>query len=190
MKAAKEEMPPVAPRPVCSDIYPLDEFYEERGEALPLIHRVEPVEVPEPYRALLDHETDMTSTLEEFYHETLHIEVLARHVRETEFCREVVLVLDRSKKRVEFGAIQIDLDLFPFEARREILLERQPLGRILNLFNIPFASRPGAFLRLASDKFIDSALQLQGPQLLHGRRNSLVDARERPLAEIVEILPP
>jgi chorismate-pyruvate lyase len=190
MRATKEEMPPVAPRPVYSDIYPLDEFYAERGEAAPAIDRVEPDEVPEPYRSLLDHKTDMTSTLEKFYHETLHIEILARHARETEYCREVVLVLDRRQKRVEFGAIKIFLDLFAREPRQEILRGRQPLGWILNRFNIPFASRPGAFLRLASDIFIDTALQLQGPQLLHGRRNSLVDAREQPLAEIVEILPP
>lgn len=107
MKAAKEEMPPVAPRPVHSDIYPLDEFYAERGEAMLVIDRVEPDEVPEPYRSLLDHKTDMTSTLEKFYQETLHIEILARHLRESEYCREVVLVLDRRQKRVEFGAIKI-----------------------------------------------------------------------------------
>ncbi|MGD0812105.1 MAG: hypothetical protein ABSA83_00725 [Verrucomicrobiota bacterium] len=189
MKAAKEEIPQPEPQPVDSDIYPLDEFYAERGAAAPVIERIEPDEVPEPYRSLLVHKADMTSTLERFHQETLHIEVLARCARENEYCRETVLVLDRSKKRVEFGAIKIFLDLFPPGARQEILREQKPLGRILILFNIPFASRPGAFLRLASDKFIDTALQLQGPQILYGRRNSLIDAQGRPLAEIVEILP-
>ena len=186
MKATKEEMP----QPVYSDIYPLDESYAARGEAPPAVDRVEPDEVPEPYHSLLVHKTDMTSTLEKFHGEKLHIEILARDVRENEYCREVVLVLDGMKKRVEFGAIKINLNLFPAEARQEILRAQQPLGRILGLFNIPFASRPVSFLRLTSDKFIDTALQLQWPQLLYGRRNSLVDAQERPLAEIVEILPP
>ena len=185
MKTAKEEMPLIAPRPAHSDFYPLDEFYAERGEAAPAIDRVEPDEMPEPYRSLLDHITDMTSTLEKFYQETLHIEVLARRLRENEYCRETVLVLDRSQKRVEFGAIKINLGLFPHEACQEILRARRPLGRILSVFNIPFASRPGAFLRLESDNFIETALQLRRPQLLHGRRNSLVDAQRRPLAEIV-----
>jgi len=186
MKTTKEEMPP----PVYSDIYPLDESYAARGETAPAIDRVEPAEVPEPYHSLLVHKTDMTSTLEKFHGETLHVEVLTRDVRENEYCREVVLVLDGTQKRVEFGAIKIMLDLFPAEARQEILRAQQPLGRILNTFNIQFSSRPGTFLRLTSDKFIDTALQLQWPQLLYGRRNSLVDSRERPLAEIVEILPP
>jgi chorismate-pyruvate lyase len=190
MKATKEETPPIAPQPVYSDIYPLDESYAARGEMAPTVDRVEPDEVPEPQHSLLVHKTDMTSTLEKFHGETLHVEVLTRDLRENDYGREVVLVLDGTKKHVEFGAIKIRLDLFPAEAREEILRAQQPLGRILSLFNIPFASRPGAFLRLTSDKFIDTALQLRGPQLLYGRRNSLVDAQERPLAEIVEILPP
>ena len=67
----------------------------------------------------------------------------------------------------------------------------------LNTYNFMFLIagmllhwRPRAFLRLTSDKFIDTALQLEWPQLLYGRSNSLGDAQERPLAEIVEILPP
>jgi hypothetical protein len=82
------------------------------------------------------------------------------------------------------------LDLFPFEARQEILREHQPLGRILTEFGVAFSSQPRAYLRLVSDDFINRTLDLKGPQFLYGRRNTLVDAWERPLAEIVEILPP
>jgi hypothetical protein len=190
MKTTNEETPPAAPRPVYSDIYPLDESYAARGGTAPAVDRVEPAEVPEPYHSLLVHKTDMTSTLEKFHGETLHVEVLTRDIRENEYYREVVLVLDGTKKRIEYGAIKIMLGLFPDEARQEILRAQLPLGRILSLFHIPFASRPGPYLRLTSDKFIDTALQLQGPQLIYGRRNALVDAQERSLAEIVEFLPP
>lgn len=146
--------------------------------------------MPEPYHSLLVHQSDMTSTLENFHHEQLHIEVLARHVVENEYFREVALVLNGSGKRVEFGAIKIILDLFSIEARQEILREQQPLGRILAAFGVVFASRPRAYLRMASDEFIERALNLEGRQFLYGRRNTLIDAWERPLAEIVEILPP
>ena len=186
MKATKEPTPP----PVYSDIYPLDEAYAARGDNAPAIDRVEMCEVPEPYYSLLVHKTDMTSTLEKFHGGKLHVEVLTRELRDTEYCREVALVLDRTKKPVEFGVIKIFLDLFPPDAREEVLRGQLPLGRILTLFHISFASRPRAFLRLTSDKFIDNALQLQWPQVLYGRSNSLVDLQERPLAEIVEILPP
>lgn len=190
MKAMTENVPPFPSRPIYSDIYPLDEFYAARGAELPVIERLKPDRVPHPHHALLVHNTDMTSTLEKFHGESLHIEALARHVHENEYYREVVLVLNRSKKRVEFGAIKINLTLFPMDAQQEILREQQPLGRILTAFKIPFSSRPAVFLRLNSDTFISSALHLEEGSVLYGRRNSLLDAWDQPLAEIVEILPP
>ncbi len=168
----------------------MDEFYALRGLAAPVLERIKPDEMPEPWRSLLVHQSDMTSTLENYYKEQLHIEVLARRTSENEYFREVALVLDRSGKRVEFGAIKIMLDLFPIEARQEILREQQPLGRILTAFGIAFASRPRAFLRMTPDSFIKSALNLKGRLFLHGRRITLVDGWDRPLAEIDEILPP
>jgi hypothetical protein len=181
---------PFSPRPIYSDIYPLDEFYAMRGQEAPVLGHIQAADVPEPYHSLLVHQSDMTSTLENFHHEQLHIKVLARRVVENEYFREVALELNGSGKAVEFGAIKIILDLFPIEARQEILREKQPLGRILTAFGIAFASRPSAYLRMASDDFIEGALKLTGRQFLYGRRNTLMDAWERPLAEIVEILPP
>ncbi len=168
----------------------MDEFYALRGDPAPVLQRIEPTEVPDPWKSLLVHQSDMTSTLENYHKEQLHIEVLARHVVENEYFREVALVLNGTGKRVEFGAIKIMLDLFPVEASQEILREQQPLGRILNVFGIVFASRPRAFLRMMPDDFIGRALGLKEQQYLYGRRNTLLDAWERPLAEIVEILPP
>jgi chorismate-pyruvate lyase len=168
----------------------LEEFYALHGYPAPDLSRVEAADVPEPARTLLVHRSDMTSTLENFYKETLRIEVMARHTVENKYFRETLLFLEGSGKRVEFGAIKIMLDRFPIEARQEILREQQPLGRILAAFGIVFASRPRAFLRMASDEFIERVLDLKGRQSLYGRRNTLLDAWDRPLAEIVEILPP
>jgi chorismate-pyruvate lyase len=168
----------------------LAELYALRGQAAPVLERIDSAKVPEPWQSLLVHQSDMTSTLENFHKEQLHIEALARHVVEDEYFREVALVLNGTGKRVEYGAIKIMLDLFPIEARQEILREQQPLGRILAVFGIVFASRPRAFLRMASDELIGRALNLKERQCLFGRRNTLVDAWQRPLAEIVEILPP
>jgi chorismate-pyruvate lyase len=200
--------------PAISGLYPLEDFYARRAGAAPIVQTdsgsfealtksfagrgqtaliwapVEAAAVPEPYRSLLVHGADMTSTLENFYKERLHVEMLGRHVSGQEYFREVVLRLDHSGRRVEFGAIKMLLDLFPAEARQEILRERQPLGRILTESGLEFSSQPRAYLRLASDDFINRTLGLSGPQFLYGRRNTLVDAWERPLAEIVEILPP
>lgn len=151
---------------------------------------IDGTEMPEPYRSLLVHTSDMTSTLENFHKDKLHVELLGCHSRGQEYYREVVLRLDQSNRRVEFGAIKIMLDLFPADARQEILRERQPLGRILTESGVEFSSQPRGYLRVAPDDFISRALNLDGAPCLYGRRNTLVDSWEQPLAEILEILPP
>jgi chorismate-pyruvate lyase len=146
--------------------------------------------VPEPYRKLLVHQTDMTSTLENFHNGKLHVEVLGSQTKGQEYFREVVLRLGKSGKRVEFGAIKIMLDLLQAEVREKILRERQPFGRILTEAKVEFSSQPKEFFRINSDRFINRSLDLDSPQTLYGRRNTLVDAWDQPLAEIIEILPP
>ncbi len=181
---------PFSPRPFFSDVYPLDEFYAAQDLALPVIARIEGAEVPAPYHSLLVHERDMTSTLENFHKSGIHIRVIARQTFENEYFRQTVLELNGSKKPVEFGAIKINLDLFPSQAREEILREQLPLGGIMAHCRMPILSKPRAYFRVASDEFINSALKLRGISFLYGRRNCLMDNWDRPLAEIVEILPP
>lgn len=181
---------PFGPRAVFSDVYPLNEFYAARNTPLPVIAEIPASDVPEPYKSLLVHKTDMTSKLEAFHKGKIHIQPIARHTTDNEYFREVTLVLDHTLKPVEFGAIKIILDLFPNEAQREILKEERPLGKILTEHKIAFASKPRAFLQIAADAFIQSSLVLDAEATLYGRRNTLVDAWDRPLAEIVEILPP
>lgn len=170
--------------------YPLDEFYALAGMALPVIDEVAGEAVPEPYKSLLVHQDDMTPTLEKFHRDSVHLRVLRRQRREDAYFREVVLVTDKGERPVEFGAIKINLLLFKPKARQEILEERVPLGHILHECGVTHTSRPKAFLRLRSDAFINAALQLMGEHELYGRRNTLWDPQQRPLAEIVEILPP
>ena len=169
--------------------YPLDDFYAQAGRDLPAIEPMAGDAVPEPYKSLLVHQDDMTPTLEKFHGERIHLAVLSRQQRDDFYFREVVLLLDKSDKPVEFGAIKINLALFPPAARKEILDERRPLGTLLADYAITHASRPKAFLRVQSDDFINAALKLSQSQWLYGRRNTLWDPQQRPLAEIVEILP-
>ena len=176
--------------PVFSDIYPLDECYAARGMALPEIRAVGAAELPDPYQALLAHEGDMTSRLENYHQGRIHIHLLGRRTTENEYFREVTLLLQKDGTPVEYGAIKIMTELFPEEARREIFEEKQPLGKILTRHGVAFQSQPRTFLRLRADDFINGALQLAGAPFLFGRRNTLLDPWSRPLAEIVEILPP
>ena len=171
-------------------VHPLDEFYQQMGLALPPLQQVDGEAVPRPYKQLLVHHDDMTPTLEKYFGRDIHLRLLGRRRKGDAYFREVVLLLDGTDQPVEFGAIKIYLDRFAVEARRQILEEERPVGHILQECGVKHSSRPRAFLRLASDHFINDALQLTGANVLFGRRNTLFDPQERPLAEIVEILPP
>lgn len=157
---------------------------------MPAMEFVDAEEVPAPYKQLLVHERDMTSTLENFYEQRIHIRLLHRHLSEHTYSREVLLELNETDTPVEFGAIKIYLPGFPALARERIVEAQSPLGRILKEFNITYLSRPKAFLRVASDRVISGALKLTGTHRLYGRCNRLTDPRGNPLADIVEILPP
>jgi hypothetical protein len=170
--------------------YPLDEFYALAQRELPAMERIEADQLPEPYRKLLVHNADMTPTLEKFHDERIYLNVISRQHRGDSYFREVILLAQRTRKPVEFGAIKMNLTLFPAAAKRLVLEEQEPLGTILADFKIPHASRPKAFFKITADAFIKGALQLSGNQVLYGRRNTLLDPQQRALAEIVEILPP
>jgi chorismate-pyruvate lyase len=184
-------LPPESARSLQGELaHPLDEFYARNGQALPPLQRIDGVEVPEPYRSLLVHESDMTSTLEAFHGGRILLEVLGRKTRGQAYFREVILRVAETREPIEFGAIKIHLDLFPEEVRQKILEEEWPLGRILKENGLAFTSSPQAYLRIASDKIINKVLELSGAQLLFGRRNTIYNETGQPLAEIVEILPP
>jgi hypothetical protein len=182
--------PPESAQPTVSPmVYPLDDFYAVAHRPLPAIAPVAGDEVPEPYRHLLVHDSDMTSTLAAFHGEPIALDVLSREVRNDAYLREVILRTRDSKKPVEFGAIRINLHRFDPEPRRRILNEAAPLGQILADCGVRYQSRPKTFLKITADEFIGGLLGVAVGTVLYARRNTLSDPQQRSLAEIVEILP-
>ena len=178
-------------KPPCK---PLEDLFHKARIRRPIFEIITGADVPEPYKGLLVHKGDMTPTLEQYYGDTIHLRVLKKELDGDTYSRQVVLLLDGSEKPVEYGAIRIDLALFPPRGRELILQGRRPLGTILGDLELPHRSRPRAFFRLRPDKTICEAFELPGngkrPLALYGRRNALLDGAGRFLAEIVEILPP
>src|SRR5260370_4880523 len=109
-------MPDHSTMPVATALpyaYPLDDFYARASLPLPNIERIADGQLPEPYRALLAHQNDMTPTLEKFHGADIHLLILGRVKRDGFYFREVVLCLDGNNKPVEFAASKISLDLLP-----------------------------------------------------------------------------
>ncbi len=171
--------------------HPLDEFYRLAKRALPRIEPVDSATLPEPYRSLLVHERDMTSTLGQFHGDDIVLKVLHSHNGDGAYYREVLLLAKRSQCPVEYGVIKIHLGQFPGPARDAITEAAAPLGQLLHDYSIGHLSRPSGFLRVEYDDHIGGLFGLDEQPVLFGRRNTLYDSTaEHPLAEIVEILPP
>jgi hypothetical protein len=193
----------------------LEKFYARAGQPLPRIQPLKENEVPQPYKALLVHSSDMTPTLENFYHRRLGLTVLSREIERETYLREVLLRLTaddlsgprrgamaaasspdavlrpgEDSKPIEYGVIRICLAQLPPVARRHVLEEQRPLGNILQSEGIPHISWPQAFFRVESDPHTRTVLGLWQPCDLYGRRNVLLDRTRRLLAEVIEILAP
>lgn len=177
-------------------LFPLSNLADDlAGDGVPL--EVEPLEepgrpaMPEPYRSLLVHERDMTSTLEEHHGEELEISLLERRLDDLALWRRVVLVGRESGRIHEAGAIRIALAPFASAARREILEGKRPLGAILARHGVEYRSRPRLFFGFRSTPRSDVLLGFAGGgRRLYGRRNELETPTGEKLAEVVEILPP
>jgi chorismate-pyruvate lyase len=168
----------------------LEHFYAKLGLPLPGLHELKDEEMPQPYKGLLVHSSDMTPTLEAFYRQPMRLTVLTREHQDYAYLREVVLKCAHDARPVEYGVIRICLDHLPAPARLRVLEEQRPLGNILQSEVIPHLSWPQAFFRIHSDSHLGHVLYLSQPGTLYGRRNVLLDGSRRLLAEVIEILAP
>ena len=173
-----------------SFVYPLSEFYNHAKLPLPAIEQISGDAVPEPFKSLLVHNNDMTPTLETFHRSDIHLEIVSRERRGDFYFREVVLHLTTNDQPVEFGAIKIYIGRFPEEAQDLILQEEIPLGGILKRCAVQHHTEAKNFLRVQSDALIGEKFSLIKPITLYGRKAVISDPQQRPLCEIVEILPP
>ena len=131
-------------------------------------------EVEQPYRELLCHDRDMTSTLAKFHGGEIELVVL-REERDESYLREVRLLV--AGKEVEYGLIEIILGNFPKELQEKILSGEEPLGGLLNESGLAYFSRPKGFFKMP-----DSGNRF-------GRYNELLNENDQTLARILEILP-
>ena len=79
----------------------LGHFYAKLGLSLPAIGDLEGPSVPEPYRGLLVHSSDMTPTLEGFYGQPMRLNVLTREHHAGFYHREVLLKTAKDSRPVE-----------------------------------------------------------------------------------------
>ena len=192
MNQAALNVPPDPAKPAAIPAWAglLSFFYSGRELDVPPIEIMEPHALPEPAHQLLAHTNDMTSTLEQFHRQPVQLRVLNRQRVGETYLREIRLQLARGGATVEYGVICIHLKHFTKAARRMILAEEQPFGRILHAQAVACQNRPQLFFRILSDAWLERMFGFSGPRWLCGRRNLLQDCERRLLAQVIEILPP
>jgi len=171
-------------------LFPLNRFYETEHLALPKTVLMTGADLPEPYRGMLDHDRDMTPTLETFFGEIIAIGIIHKGRQGDSYTREVVLFVEQTRQPVAYGSIDIHLENIDGAARTDILSGCLPFGSILHKHAIKHVSAPSAFFQIDSDEQTRKHFRLTAPTTLYGRRNRLSTPDGRTLADIVEILAP
>ena len=167
---------------------PLLAFWGE--EAARAIEFLVPDQIPEPYRSLLVHESDMTGTLERYCGQAMLLHTIERVITPDRVVRHVELRGADDNQAAEFGAIEISLDEFAAGPREEILEGVLPLGTILKKAEMDFTSRPIAYFRIQPGAAVRHSFGMLDRGWLYGRCNQLLTLNGRGIADVVEILPP
>lgn len=174
-------------------MYRLSEFLErifaERGIYPDAFQWIGGDDVPMPYRDLLVHDRDMTSTLANFHGSELGLKVLNVRREPNEYAREVILYAKDSGKAVEYGAIDMHLEHFRPEERQAIVEQGEPLGSILNRMEHPYRNAPCGFFSILAPSICQQEYRCEADAVLYGRYNQLFSSDDKELASIIEILP-
>jgi len=171
-------------------LFPLSTFEGVQGQGQTAATAIGPDVIPQPYRKLLVHERDMTGTLESHFGQPMTLQVLKKRVEGGVLFRQVLLMGTADGRVAEFGAIRIELGCFDDKARQRIEACRQPLGAILRDLDIPYVSKPSAYLDVDADRFVREVLGAGQTTRLFGRRNTLTTPGGAEMAQIIEVLPP
>jgi chorismate-pyruvate lyase len=87
--------------------------------------------LPAGYSELLDHSHHMTVATENFFGQSVAVEVIESHRAGTRYWRKIVLRGERDRRVVLFGLVRLELSVLPEDARQEIESRSKPLGRVL-----------------------------------------------------------
>lgn len=148
-----------------------------------------PAEIPQPYRSLLVHDSDMTRTLEQHGGDRAILRPLSTFVSGASYFRRVLLVREKSGRPLAMGAIRVRLDVFPVRLRKKILAGEVPLGRILREGRFAYTSTVKALLAVQPTPDMMGIFWMPESKVLYGRRSEMFRGTTK-FADIVEVLPP
>lgn len=163
-------------------------FYAEHSE-LARFEKVASDHLPDAYAQLLNHSSHMTVTVESFYNDRVDVRVLRSEKNQEHYCREILLSIGKTGKVVQYGIVRLKLDLISEPARREILAEVKPLGRVLIEREILREVELFDLFEVACGPKLAEFFDVPRGTLCYGR-TALIHCNSEPAIELLEIVAP
>jgi len=170
-------------------LYPLDIVYRRAGARLPGVDAVSAQELPDPERALLEHDGSMTRMLERHFGENLVLRTLSTLFDDERYFRHILLTKAGSDRPVEMAAVRLMLQRFSPSVREQIVRLRAPLGRVLDQGGVQYRSVPRRFLAVHPDAGMMAVFRMAEARTVYGRQTDLLSG-EQCVGHIIEILTP
>ena len=156
---------------------------------MPQVTVISPDQIPQPYRSLLVHDSDMTRTLEWHGGDRAILRPLSTFSSGASYFRRILLVRASSGRPLALGAIRVRLDAFTPRLRTKIQAGQVPLGRILREGRFAYTSKVKALLAVEPTPEIMGIFWMPESKVLYGRRSEMFRDKTK-IADIVEVLPP
>jgi len=156
---------------------------DELGEFTP----VEPDELPEAYRSLLDHHDHMTVTIEAWHNSLVDVRVLGERRGNNHYARKILLSRQRDGVVVQFGIMRVDLAELPEIVRLEIESQSLPLGRIMIRHHLMREVERCQLWRVTPGPELRLQLTLNEATPLYGRTARIL-VEGKPAVELLEIV--
>lgn len=153
---------------------------------------IEPVTsdaVPEPYRELLVHTHHMTVAVEEFFGEPVNVCVQEVVRNDDDYARKILLKLRDAGTVVQFGIVQIDLEMLAPDVSEAIVSQKIPLGRILIQNEVLRTVNPIGYFRVHLSKLMAEWFGAKRGDVTYGRIG-VITADGKPAIRVAEILAP
>jgi hypothetical protein len=163
-------------------------LFPEADDA-PLMERVRPDEVPQPYHRLLVHTHHMTVTVEKHHGDRVDVRILARRHEGDSYARKILLALQGNGRIVQFGLVRVNFRYCTPKVRDEIVAGRTPLGRVLIQNNVLRRIEPTSFLRVTPSSAMMEWFSLTTPRTTYGR-TGYIYCDGQPAVEVLEIVTP
>ena len=187
---------------VIAQAHDIGDLYGLFGRRAPEAVVVPRSAVPQPQRALLDHEDHMTVTLEAHHGAAVDVDVLDRVAYDERYARRILLrraggravAPGQSAGVVLFGIVLIDFRFTREAARREILSEATPLGHVLIRHSRLRRISTHCLLEIEPDGEmrrhfgLGDRVDRKGPSV-HGRLATIF-CDGQPAVELLEVVPP